>query len=176
MNNITKEISNMPYGERLKTIKRDKKLTNAEIHKICNVPLATVTRVFDDESQGGNFETYVSLARGLGFSLDELAGLKQPNEQPLASPIIETFNSYSEILKEKDERIQELKIQNEKLQATFNELKTSSDKTIALLEREKQDIRHEKRKITSGLLGLVIILVFGLLFDLLNGHIGSFRY
>ena len=148
----------MPYGEKLKTIKKDKNLTNAEIHKICNVPLATVTRVFDEESQGGNFETYVSLARGLGFSLDELAGLKQPNEQPLASPIIETFNSYSEILKEKDERIRELKEQN------------------AALENEKSHIRHEKRKITSALLGLVLILVVGLLIDLFNGHIGNFRY
>ena len=61
----------MPYGEKLKTIKREKNLTNAEIHKVCNVPLATVTRIFDECSQGGNFETYVSLARGLGFSLDE---------------------------------------------------------------------------------------------------------
>ena len=155
----------MPYGERLKTIKKDKNLTNSEIHKICNVPLATVTRVFDEDSQGGNFETYVSLARGLGFSLDELAGLKQPNEQPLASPIIETFNSYSEILKEKDERIQELKEQNAKLEASFNHL-----------EKEKSEIRTEKRKITSVLLGLVLILVVGLLIDLLNGHIGNFRY
>ena len=128
----------MPYGEKLRIIKKDKKLTNVEIHKICSVPLATVTRMFDEGTQGGNFETFVSLARGLGFSLDELAGLKQPNEQPLASPIIETFNSYSEILREKDERIQELKEQNEKLQATFNELKSSSDKTIALLENEKK--------------------------------------
>jgi transcriptional regulator with XRE-family HTH domain len=148
----------MPYGEKLKTIKKGKNLTNAEIHKICNVPLATVTRVFDEESQGGNFETYVSLARGLGFSLDELAGLKQPNEQPLESPIIETFNSYSEILKEKDERIQELKEQNTKL------------------EKEKHDIRIEKRKITSALICLVFILVVGLLIDLLNGGIGNFRY
>lgn len=166
----------MPYGEKLKSIKKEKNLTNAEIHKVCNVPIATVTRIFDEESQGGNFETYVSLARGLGFSLDELAGLKQPNEQPLAAPIIETFNSYSEILKEKDERIQELKEQNEKLQAAFNELKGSSDKTINLLEKEKKDIRHEKRKITSALIGLVLILVVGLLIDLLNGHIGKFRY
>ena len=166
----------MPYGEKLKTIKKEKNLTNAEIHKVCNVPLATVTRVFDEESQGGNFETYVSLARGLGFSLDELAGLKQPNEEPLASPIIETFNSYSEILKEKDERIQELKEQNTNLQIAFNELKESSGKTISVLEEEKKDIRHEKRKITSALIGLVLILVIGLLIDLLNGHIGKFRY
>lgn len=166
----------MPYGEKLKTIKKDKKLTNAEIHRVCKVPLATVTRIFDEESRGGNFETYVSLARGLGFSLDELAGLKQPDEPPLAAPIIETFNSYSEILKEKDERIQELKEQNEKLQHSFDELKRSSDKTIYLLENEKKDIRHEKRKITSALIGLVLILVIGLLIDLFNGHIGNFRY
>ncbi len=166
----------MPYGEKLKSIKKEKNLTNVEIHKVCNVPLATVTRVFDEDSRGGNFETYVSLARGLGFSLDELAGLKQPDEQPLASPIIETFNSYSEILKEKDERIKELKEQNSKLQATIDELKSTDNKTIALLEAEKKDIRHEKRKITSALLALVLILVIGLLVDLFNGHIGNFRY
>lgn len=166
----------MPYGEKLKSIKKDKNLTNAEIQKICNVPLATVTRVFDEESRGGNFETYVSLARGLGFSLDELAGLKQPNEQPLASPIIETFNSYSEILKEKDERIQELKEQNAKLQTAFDEYKVSANQTVDLLEKEKGHIRHEKRKITSALLALVFVLVVGLLIDLFNGDIGKFRY
>ena len=166
----------MPYGEKLKSIKKEKNLTNVEIHKVCNVPLATVTRVFDEESRGGNFETYVSLARGLGFSLDELAGLKQADEQPLAAPIIETFNSYSEILKEKDERIRELKEQNEKLQATFEELKNKEEKTIALLEAEKKDIRHEKRKITSALLFLVLVLVIALAVDLFNGHIGNFRY
>lgn len=166
----------MPYGEKLKSIKKDKNLTNAEIQKICNVPLATVTRVFDEESRGGNFETYVSLARGLGFSLDELAGLKQPNEQPLASPIIETFNSYSEILKEKDERIQELKEQNAKLQTAFDEYKKSANQTVDLLEKEKSHIRHEKRKITSALLALVFVLVVGLLIDLFNGDIGKFRY
>ena len=171
MNNTTKEIDKMPYGERLKTIKKDKKLTNAEIHKICGVPLATVTRMFDDESQGGNFETYVLLARGLGFSLDELAGLKHPDEPPLSSPIIETINTYSEILKEKDERIHELRDQNDKLQKNFDELKESSDKTIVLLENEKRDIRREKHKLASALLGLVVILVGGLLIHLLNGHV-----
>lgn len=166
----------MPYGEKLKSIKQERRLTNFQIHEMCNVSLPTVTRVFDEESQGGQFETYVSLARGLGFSLDELAGLKQPNEQPISSPIIETINSHSELLKEKDERIQELKEQNEKLQTAFNELKDSSNKTITLLENEKKDIRHEKRKITSALIGLVLILVVGLILDLLNGHIGNFRY
>ena len=166
----------MQYGEKLKSIKKERQLTNMQIHEMCKVSLPTVTRVFDEESQGGQFETYVSLARGLGFSLDELAGLTQPNEQPIPSPIIETINSHAELLKEKDERIQELKEQNAKLQASFNEFKESSNKTISILEKEKKDIRHEKRKVTSALIGLVLILVVGLLIDLLNGHIGNFRY
>ena len=174
----------MPYGEKLKKIKKERGLTNTQIHEICNdVSLPTISRVFDEGSQGGQWETYVSLARGLGFSLDELAGLKQPDEQPLASPIIETFNSHAELLKEKDERIQELKEQNENLRATIGKLKESTDKTIATLEKEKTDIRHEKRKTTSALicvvlilLGLTSVLVAGLLIDLLNGHIGKFRY
>ena len=173
----------MPYGEKLKTIKKERGLTNAQIHEMCDVSLPTVTRVFDEGSQGGQFETYVSLARGLGFSLDELAGLKQPDEQPIASPIIETINSHIELLKEKDERIQELKEQNENLRAIIGKLKESTDKTIAALEAEKNDIRHEKRKTTSALicvvlilLGLAFVLVTGLVVDLLNGHIGKFRY
>ena len=99
----------MPYGEKLKSIKTERHLTNAEISKICNVSLPTVTRVFDEKNLSGNFETFVSIARGLGISLDELAGLKQPNEQPIASPDIETINSYGELLKEKDKQISELK-------------------------------------------------------------------
>ena len=166
----------MPYGEKLKSIKKKRNLTNKQIHEMCNVSLPTVTRIFDEDSQGGQFETYVSFARGLGFSLDELAGLKQPNEQPIASPIIETISSHAELLKEKDERIQELREQNERLQIAFNELKTKDEKTLTMLEKEKKDIRHEKRKITSALIGLILILVVGLLIDLLNGHIGNFRY
>ena len=99
----------MPYGEKLKSIKTERHLTNAEISKICNVSLPTVTRVFDEKNLSGNFETFVAIARGLGISLDELAGLKQPDEQPIASPIVETINSYGELLKEKDKQISELK-------------------------------------------------------------------
>lgn len=148
----------MPYGEKLKTIKKEKHLTNAEIAKICDVSLPTVTRLFDEKNLSGNFETFVSLARGLGISLDELAGLKQPNESTVTSPMVETINSYTEVIKEKDERISELKEQNTKL------------------EKEKNEVRREKHRITSALIMLIAILVVGLLIDLCNGHIGHFRY
>lgn len=105
----------MPYIEKLRTIRDEKDLTNVEVAKICDVPLATVTRVFNERTLNPTFETFVKLAIGLGVSLDELVGLKQPDEQPIASPIETTLNSYSELLKEKDERIKELKLEKRTL-------------------------------------------------------------
>lgn len=144
----------MPYGEKLKSIKAERRLTNAEISKMCDVPLPTVTRVFDEKTLSGNFETYVSIARGLGISLDELAGLKQPNEQPIASPIIEALSSYSELLKEKSDRVNEL-------------------------IEDKKAIRKEKNKLIGITLALgLIVTAMAILFivDILNGHFGYITY
>lgn len=151
----------MPYGKKLIAIKNERHLTNSEIAKICDVSLPTVSRTFDEESQGGNFETYVSYARGLGFSLDELAGLKQPDEQPISSPIIETINSYSELLKEKDERIKE------------------KDGVIKELIEDKKAIRKEKNRLMLVTLVLgAIVSAAAILFivDILNGHFGYITY
>ena len=141
----------MPYSEKLKMIKEEKGLTNAVISKTGGVPLSTVTRVFSENSQGASFETYVGIARGMGISLDELAGLKQPDEQPLSSPIIETLSCYSELLKNKDDRIKEL-------------------------QEEKHAIRIEKY-IFIGLLGVLLIAALTvIIMDISNGHFGYFRY
>lgn len=147
----------MPYVEKLKTIKKEKGLSNAEISKLGDVPLPTVTRVFNESTVNPTFETLVGIARALGVSLDELAGFKQPDEQPLASPIVDTLNSYSELVKEKDNRIQELK-------------------------EDKDVIRKEKHKLVATLVALVIVLValVGILvwfnIDVRNGNFGRFKY
>ena len=103
----------MPYLEKLKVIKEEKKLTNAEIAQVCDVPLATVTRIFSERTPNPSFETLTKIAIGMGLSLDELVGFKQPDAPPIPSPIEHTINSYVQLLTEKDKRIKELK--NEKL-------------------------------------------------------------
>lgn len=103
----------MPYVEKLRMIKEDKKLTNNEISTLSTVPLATVTRIFNGDTPNPTFENFSKIAIALGVSLDELTGFKQADEQPISSPIETTLNSYSELLQEKDKRIKELK--NEKL-------------------------------------------------------------
>lgn len=140
----------MPYVEQLKMIKEDKNLTNIEIANLSNIPLATITRVFNGQTPNPTFETISRIAIGMGVSLDELCGLKQPDAPPIPSPIENTLNSYSELLQEKDIRIKELK-------------------------EEKERERKDRYRITSVLICVVCFLLLLLAFDLINGQVGYFR-
>ena len=143
----------MPHVEKLKVIRDDKKITNVEIAKISNIPLATITRVFNGQTPNPTFETISGIALALGISLDELIGLKEPDEPPVAPRIETALNSYSELLQEKDARIQELK-------------------------EEKEQERKDRQRITCVLICVIILLV-GLLalllyLDLNENHLGYF--
>ena len=140
----------MPYVEKLKAIRDEKKITNVEIAKISNIPLATVTRVFNGQTPNPTFETISRIALALGISLDELIGLKEPDAPPVPSHIENALNSYSELLQEKDIRIAELK-------------------------EEKERERKDRYRITSVLICVVCFLLTLLAFDLINGQIGYFR-
>lgn len=141
----------MPYSENLKRIKEEKGLTCAEISKLANLPLSTVTRVFNDKTSGASFETMDRISIGLGVSLDEIAGRKPSNDQPLTTPIVDTFNSYSELLAEKDDRIKEL-------------------------IEDKRVIRNEKYKVMWMLVILVTAIFTWFIVDILNGHFGIFLH
>ena len=141
----------MPYLAKLTEIKEKTHLTNAEIARLSNIPLATITRIFNGSTPNPTFETFAQIAIALGASLDEIVGLKPSEAQPVSSPIAKTLDSYSDLLQAKDERIRELKEENERL-------------------------RKEKR--TSGTAFIITVcLVFLILFcDALCGHFGYFRY
>ena len=150
----------MPYGEKLKTIKKDRGLTNVAIHKMCNVPLATVTRLFDEKNLSGNFETFVSIARGLNISLDELAGLKPPSVS-----VEEVHNSYSEISAKKDALI-----------AEKDSIIAEKDNIIQVLKDGYQREHKGKNRLTSVLAIVTILVLIVFAIDVLNGHIGHIRY
>lgn len=141
----------MPYLERLKALKEERDLTNAEIARLSNIPLATITRIFNGSTPNPTFETFTQIAIALGASLDEIAGLKQPEATPVDAPIETTLNSYAELLKEKDERIKELK-------------------------EEKEKERKEKYKLAITLGCFVAFVLILLTVDIMNGHFGYFRY
>ncbi len=148
----------MPYLERLKALKEERNLTNAEIAKLSNIPLATITRIFNGSTPNPTFETFAQIAIALGVSLDEIAGLKQPEAAPVIAPIETTLSSYAELLKEKDERIRE------------------KDETIKLLKELGVQDRLQKKRLL-WFIGIFVFFVIGVIFfDMINGHFGYFRY
>lgn len=141
----------MPYVEKLKAIRDEKGLTNVEIAKISDTPLATITRVFNGSTPNPTFETISRISLALGVSIDELIGYKQPDETPISSPIENTINAYSELLKEKDDRIKELKEE---------------------IEKE----RKEKYRVAGMFAFFAAFVLVILAIDIVNGHFGYFRY
>lgn len=151
----------MPYGEKLKLIKKDRGLTNSAISKMCNVSLATVTRLFDEKNLSGNFETFVALAKGLGFSLDELAGLKPPDKS--AEDI---HKSYAEILAKKDALIAE----KDKTISEKDNTIAKQDATIQDLKDSHHRERNEKYKLSGMFAIFAVVLLVVLALDLMHGH------
>lgn len=141
----------MPYVEKLKMIKEEKGLTNAEISALSNIPLPTITRVFNGHTPNPTFETISQIAIALGASLDEITGLKQPDAPPISSPVENTLNSYVELLKEKDKRIEEL-------------------------TEDKKVIRNEKYKVMWMLVIIVTAIFTWFIVDITNGNLGNFKY
>ena len=155
----------MPFLEQFKRVKAEKKMSNTTIATLSNIPLATVTRFFNGNTPNPTADTLVPIANVLGISLDETFGLKEPAQKPL-DPAVETLvSSYTELIKEKDERIKEKDI-----------LLLQQDKIIESLKIDKIKAQKEKNKLLNFALIFAAVVIFILLFDLMNGHFGYFRY
>lgn len=141
----------MPYVEKLKLIKDERNLSLADIARVGDIPLATVTRVFNGQTPNPTFETITRIAIGMGVSLDVLAGLKHPDAPQVASPIENALNTSADLLSEKDKWIAKL---------------------TAGIERE----RKEKHMIMLMLFILVAFVITVFTVDILNGHFGYFQH
>ena len=108
-------------------------MTNKQIADLGNIGLSTVIKVFNGDTENPTFETIDRITNALGVSLDELAGRKSVDEQPLTAPIVEAFNSYSELLKEKDDHIQELKADKQQLIEDKESIRKKNNKLLMAL-------------------------------------------
>lgn len=148
----------MPYLEKFKERKKEINIKNAEIAALSNIPLSTVNRFFSGENPNPSFANIAGIALVLGISLDELIGMKEPNESPINSRVESTITSYAELLKEKDMRIEE------------------KDAIILEMSKDKKKYQKERSLFLGAIACLVAFVAFVLLFDLMNGHFGYFRY
>lgn len=97
----------MPYLELFKKAKEEKKISSATISMLSNASLPTVTRFFQGNGKRLSVDTVASIANVLGVSLDEAFGVGEPKQKPLDPNVEAVITSYTELIKEKDERLKE---------------------------------------------------------------------
>jgi transcriptional regulator with XRE-family HTH domain len=148
----------MPYLEKFKAAREEKKLSLATIAMLSNTSLPTVTRFFQGNGKRLSVDTVASIASILDVSLDEAFGIGEPVQKPLDPNIEVLVNSYTDLIKEKDERLKE------------------QEETIEQLKIDKVKMQKEKSKVLSFALVFATVIIFILLFDMMNGHFGYFRY
>jgi transcriptional regulator with XRE-family HTH domain len=161
----------MPYLEKFRAARDEKKISNATIAMLSNTSLPTVTRFFQGNGKRLSVDTVASIATILDVSLDEAFGIGAPApvQKPLDPNVEAVITSYTELLKEKDERIKE---QTDRL--------LEKDEIIKNLKIDKVEMQKKASKIVTLTLTLTLIFVaavlFFLLFDLMNGEFGYFLY
>lgn len=148
----------MHYLDKLKALKKERGLTNAEIATLSGVPVSTVNRIFSGETPNPQFESIVSIVVALGGSLDELVGIRGSEEASSPAQADQTIAAYAEAVKEKDARI------------------ADKERSIQSFKEVVSNLRREKTRILI-FTGVVLVLVIGaFLADLLNGSFGNIRY
>lgn len=148
----------MPYLERLTALKNAKKMSCQDISTLSDIPLATVTRVFNGATPNPTFETFAKIAIALGASLDEIAGIAHPDAPAVDHQVGSTLSSYAELLQEKDVRIKE------------------KEEMIHALKDELKEEKKGKTRLAIVLSLVIACLVIVMLIDAFNGHIGFVRY
>lgn len=88
---------------KLKELKAEKKLTNQQIADLSKVPLSTVTRIFNGQTDNPNIQTLEDIVNGMGVSIEEITGIKQVQEK--FSPDDNLIQLYKDMLKTKDKYI-----------------------------------------------------------------------
>ena len=155
----------MPFLEPFQEARKAKNLSLPTVSMLSNTPVATVTRLFNGKTPNPTIDTLVPVANVLEVSLDEIFGLKEPGQKPLDPNVEAMIASYTELLKEKEERIKEK-----------DAVLLEKEQLIEDLKVEKVKAQKEKGKILSFALLFASVVIFILLFDMMNGHFGYFRY
>lgn len=146
----------MPYVSYLKELKKKRNLTVAEIAELSKIPSSTISRILNGNTADARFETVAPIVVAMGGSLDEMVGLKSPDEEPVKPQVETTLTAYADLLNEKDLRIKE---KDEIIKSLNDDLR-----------RERKDVK--RLMITALVLTLTMVVLA--LIDLTNSHLGFF--
>lgn len=88
---------------KLQELKAQKNLTNQQIADLSGVPLSTVTRIFNGQTDNPNIQTLEDIVNAMGGSLDEITGIKQAGGK--FAPDDNLIQLYKDMIKTKDKYI-----------------------------------------------------------------------
>lgn len=159
----------MAYTKYLKELKERTKLTSAEIATLSNIPMATISRVFNGSTDNPTFETISKIVIAMGGSIDEMIGIKISDEVPMTPQVDHTITAYADLLNEKDKLINAKDARIAELGETVSVLRET-------IKNERRERRHTLRIFAGFMAGVFVFLLTFVLFDLFNGHFGYFRY
>ena len=90
------------FTDKLNRLKDERKLTNQQISDLSGVPLSTVTRILNGQTDNPNFQTIIEIVTAMGGSLDELTGLS--NSEKTKETENELISCYKGIIEIKNNR------------------------------------------------------------------------
>ena len=88
---------------KLKELKTQKGMTNQQIADLSGVPLSTVTRIFNGQTDNPNIQTLEDIVKGMGITLEDVTGIKQVEEKFDSNDNL--IQLYKDMLKTKDKYI-----------------------------------------------------------------------
>lgn len=142
--------------EKLKALKEKGKFTNKKIAELTGISEPTVSRIFSREGES-KFRDVAAIAKVLGASLDDLAGIKRVESQEIAELRAKIAAQEAEI-KTKDTLI------------------ASHDREVTHMEKVEDYLKRLVRVLGSAVAVLVAVILIVMVYDILNGDIGWARY
>ena len=139
-------LQDKAFLERLRTLKDKSGMTTKQIAEKCNIPESTVARIFSGKTPNPTIITVMAMTKAMGgTAADIFDDNAQVNTTPAVPQVILTD------MEQKNLEITEL----------YKDIIRSKDKTIKLL--------------TYVLLGVSLVIIFLLIFDVFSNGIGYFR-
>ena len=95
------------FTDKLRELKDERKLTNQQIADLSGVPLSTITRIFNGQTDNPNLQTISDIVRAMDGSFDELMGFSRKKGE-CSDMSDRLILLYQEMIRNKDKTIKVL--------------------------------------------------------------------
>ena len=93
------------FTNKLIALKSARNLTNQQISEMSNVPLSTITRIFNGQTENPNIQTIVDIVKAMDGSMDEILGLRTGAAKETEDRLVQL---YQQVIRDKNRSIKVL--------------------------------------------------------------------